>query len=90
MTVTHIKPAQTETFSFEWGSMKWFVSPVTIPGAANSQILRHARAAYSSFSPTGATWRRADQPQGPCPARIAANGLPGTCRSYAAKIAETR
>jgi predicted TIM-barrel enzyme/mannose-6-phosphate isomerase-like protein (cupin superfamily) len=37
MTVTHIKPAQTETFSFEWGTMKWFVSPVTIPGAANSQ-----------------------------------------------------
>jgi hypothetical protein len=22
MTVTHIKPAQTETFSFEWGTMK--------------------------------------------------------------------
>ena len=37
MTVTHIRPAQTETFSFEWGTMKWFVSPVTIPGAANSQ-----------------------------------------------------
>ena len=37
MTVTHIQPAQTETFSFDWGSMKWFVSPVTIPGAANSQ-----------------------------------------------------
>jgi oxalate decarboxylase/phosphoglucose isomerase-like protein (cupin superfamily) len=37
MTVTHIKPAQAETFSFEWGTMKWFVSPVTIPGAANSQ-----------------------------------------------------
>jgi oxalate decarboxylase/phosphoglucose isomerase-like protein (cupin superfamily) len=37
MAMTHIKPAQTETFSFEWGTMKWFVSPVTIPGAANSQ-----------------------------------------------------
>ena len=37
MTVTHIPPADVETFSFEWGTMKWFVSPVTIPGAANSQ-----------------------------------------------------
>ena len=37
MAVAHIKPADTETFSFEWGWMKWFVSPVTIPGAANSQ-----------------------------------------------------
>jgi len=37
MAVAHIKPADTETFSFEWGAMKWFVSPATIPGAANSQ-----------------------------------------------------
>ena len=37
MTVAHIKPAEVETFSFDWGWMKWFVSPVTIPGAANSQ-----------------------------------------------------
>lgn len=37
MTVAHIRPADVETFSFEWGTMKWFVSPVTIPGAANSQ-----------------------------------------------------
>ena len=37
MTVAHIKPAQVETFSLDWGTMKWFVSPVTIPGAANSQ-----------------------------------------------------
>jgi len=37
MTVTHIRPADAETFSFDWGTMKWFVSPVTIPGAANSQ-----------------------------------------------------
>jgi oxalate decarboxylase/phosphoglucose isomerase-like protein (cupin superfamily) len=37
MTVTHIKPAQVETFSFGWGTMKWFVSPLTIKGAANSQ-----------------------------------------------------
>ena len=37
MAVTHIRPADAETFSFDWGSMKWFVSPVTIPGAANSQ-----------------------------------------------------
>ncbi len=37
MTVAHIKPAEVETFSLDWGTMKWFVSPVTIPGAANSQ-----------------------------------------------------
>ena len=37
MTVTRIQPDQVETFSFDWGTMKWFVSPVTIPGAANSQ-----------------------------------------------------
>ena len=37
MTVTLIRPADAETFSFDWGTMKWFVSPVTIPGAANSQ-----------------------------------------------------
>lgn len=37
MTTAHIKPADAETFSFDWGTMKWFVSPVTIPGAANSQ-----------------------------------------------------
>ena len=37
MTVAHIKPAEIETFSLDWGTMKWFVSPVTIPGAANSQ-----------------------------------------------------
>jgi len=37
MTVAHIRPAEVETFSFGWGWMKWFVSPVTIPGAANSQ-----------------------------------------------------
>jgi len=37
MTVAHITPAEVETFSFEWGTMKWFVSPVTIPGAASSQ-----------------------------------------------------
>ena len=37
MTVAHIRPDDTETFSFDWGTMKWFVSPVTIPGAANSQ-----------------------------------------------------
>jgi hypothetical protein len=37
MTVAHIRPAQVETFSLDWGTMKWFVSPVTIPGAANSQ-----------------------------------------------------
>ncbi|MGH3202640.1 MAG: cupin domain-containing protein [Streptosporangiaceae bacterium] len=37
MTVTHIKPGEVETFSLDWGTMKWFVSPVTIPGAANSQ-----------------------------------------------------
>jgi hypothetical protein len=33
----HIKPAEVETFSLDWGTMKWFVSPVTIPGAASSQ-----------------------------------------------------
>jgi oxalate decarboxylase/phosphoglucose isomerase-like protein (cupin superfamily) len=37
MTTAHITPADAETFSFDWGTMKWFVSPVTIPGAANSQ-----------------------------------------------------
>ena len=37
MTVAHIRPAEVETFSLDWGTMKWFVSPVTIPGAANSQ-----------------------------------------------------
>ena len=37
MIVTRIQPDQVETFSFDWGAMKWFVSPVTIPGAANSQ-----------------------------------------------------
>ena len=37
MSVAHIRPADAETFSFDWGTMKWFVSPVTIPGAANSQ-----------------------------------------------------
>src|SRR5690242_18577981 len=37
MATAHIKPADAETFSFDWGTMKWFVSPVTIPGAANSQ-----------------------------------------------------
>ncbi len=37
MTVAHIKPAEVETFSLDWGTMKWFVSPVTIPGAASSQ-----------------------------------------------------
>jgi oxalate decarboxylase/phosphoglucose isomerase-like protein (cupin superfamily) len=37
MTVAHVQPADIETFSFGWGTMKWFVSPVTIPGAANSQ-----------------------------------------------------
>jgi hypothetical protein len=30
MTVAHIRPAEVETFSFGWGWMKWFVSPVTI------------------------------------------------------------
>jgi oxalate decarboxylase/phosphoglucose isomerase-like protein (cupin superfamily) len=37
MTVAHVRPADAETFSFDWGTMKWFVSPATIPGAANSQ-----------------------------------------------------
>src|ERR1700679_1735302 len=37
MTVTRIQPGDAETFSFDWGTMKWFVSPATIPGAANSQ-----------------------------------------------------
>lgn len=37
MTVAHIRPAEVETFSLDWGTMKWFVSPVTIPGAASSQ-----------------------------------------------------
>jgi oxalate decarboxylase/phosphoglucose isomerase-like protein (cupin superfamily) len=37
MTVAHIRPDDTETFSFEWGTMKWFVTPGTVPGAANSQ-----------------------------------------------------
>ena len=37
MTIAHVRPGDVETFSFEWGTMKWFVSPVTIPGAANSQ-----------------------------------------------------
>ena len=37
MTVAHITPAEVETFSLDWGTRKWFVSPVTIPGAANSQ-----------------------------------------------------
>lgn len=37
MTTAHITQADAETFSFDWGTMKWFVSPVTIPGAANSQ-----------------------------------------------------
>jgi oxalate decarboxylase/phosphoglucose isomerase-like protein (cupin superfamily) len=36
-TPARITPAEVETFSFGWGTMKWFVSPVTIPGAANSQ-----------------------------------------------------
>ena len=47
MTVAHIRPAEVETFSLDWGTMKWFVSPVTIPGAANSQgevIVTPARA----------------------------------------------
>jgi oxalate decarboxylase/phosphoglucose isomerase-like protein (cupin superfamily) len=35
--MAHIKPAEVETFSLDWGTMKWFVSPVTLPGAANSQ-----------------------------------------------------
>ena len=33
MTIAHVRPGDVETFSFEWGTMKWFVSPVTIPGA---------------------------------------------------------
>jgi oxalate decarboxylase/phosphoglucose isomerase-like protein (cupin superfamily) len=37
MTGAHVQPGNVETFSFDWGTMKWFVSPVTIPGAANSQ-----------------------------------------------------
>ncbi|MGH3124522.1 MAG: cupin domain-containing protein [Streptosporangiaceae bacterium] len=37
MTVACTRPAEVETFSLDWGTMKWFVSPVTIPGAANSQ-----------------------------------------------------
>jgi len=37
MTIAHVRPGDVETFSFEWGTMKWFVSPVTTPGAANSQ-----------------------------------------------------
>ena len=37
MTVTRIQPDQVETHRFDWGTMKWFVSPVTIPGAADSQ-----------------------------------------------------
>jgi oxalate decarboxylase/phosphoglucose isomerase-like protein (cupin superfamily) len=34
---SHIRPSAVETYSFDWGTMKWFVSPVTIEGAANSQ-----------------------------------------------------
>ncbi|KIR61423.1 MULTISPECIES: cupin domain-containing protein [Micromonospora] len=37
MPPTHIPAHDVETFSFDWGTMKWFVSPVTIPGAVNSQ-----------------------------------------------------
>ncbi|MGI8879969.1 MAG: cupin domain-containing protein [Jatrophihabitans sp.] len=37
MTVAHVPPDAVETFSFDWGTMKWMVTPVTIPGAANSQ-----------------------------------------------------
>ncbi|GGL86402.1 cupin domain-containing protein [Nakamurella endophytica] len=33
----HIPPDAVETFSFDWGTMKWFVSPATVPGAVNSQ-----------------------------------------------------
>jgi oxalate decarboxylase/phosphoglucose isomerase-like protein (cupin superfamily) len=36
MTVAHIKPAEVETFTLDWGTMKWFVSPVTIPGAGDT------------------------------------------------------
>jgi mannose-6-phosphate isomerase-like protein (cupin superfamily) len=32
MSVAHIRPAEVETFSLDWGTMKWFVSPVTIRG----------------------------------------------------------
>jgi oxalate decarboxylase/phosphoglucose isomerase-like protein (cupin superfamily) len=33
----HRPPDAVETFSFDWGTMKWFVSPGTVPGATNSQ-----------------------------------------------------
>jgi len=26
MTTAHVRPGDVETFSFEWGTMKWFVS----------------------------------------------------------------
>ena len=61
MTVAHIRPAEVETFSLDWGTMKWFVSPVTIPGAASSQ--GEALTALPDFSrhPAGeiVSWHRA-------------------------------
>ena len=33
----HRTPDDVETYSFGWGTMKWFVSPVTLEGATNSQ-----------------------------------------------------
>src|SRR5205807_909269 len=35
--LARIRPADVETFSFEWGTTEWFAAPVTIAGEANSQ-----------------------------------------------------
>lgn len=32
----HITPGQVDTMSFDWGSIKWFVTPARIPGAAST------------------------------------------------------
>ncbi|PRX96777.1 cupin domain-containing protein [Allonocardiopsis opalescens] len=33
----HIRPDDVPTMSFDWGTITWFVTPASVPGAATSQ-----------------------------------------------------